>query len=412
MVAVGIQTDEMVCAIAQEVADKYLAPRAEEYDRSGELPLENLKELARCGLMGLMVPLEYGGLGGTVTQFTKVSEILARACPSTSMVWGMHTNQYITLVEHGNQQQKAAFLPGIARGEILAAFATTEPETGAHLLYCNSAARKVDGGWRLTRTCPVVTSAQHTNLCFTITRANPHARGDELSMFMVPCDDKGVSRIGSWNTVGMRATQSSGLQFNNVLLTDLHLLGEEGKFLNISSSMMVLGLCGFAATWLGTAQAALDIAVEYAKKRVHRFSMSGDESGHSVASYASVQHQIAECDIRLHQNRAFMYEVARLTDEAKPSATQPVPPEQAAYLGNLSLEVRVAAAQAAIEVTTRAMRIARASGYRRDHLRIERYHRDALSSQAMGPDIDMSIALLGKLRLGYSWEEALQQFHV
>jgi alkylation response protein AidB-like acyl-CoA dehydrogenase len=88
MVAVGIQTDEMVCAIAQEVADKYLAPRAEEYDRSGELPLENLKELARCGLMGLMVPLEYGGLGGTVTQFTKVSEILARACPSTSVVWG------------------------------------------------------------------------------------------------------------------------------------------------------------------------------------------------------------------------------------------------------------------------------------------------------------------------------------
>jgi acyl-CoA dehydrogenase len=412
MVATGLMSDKVICALAQDVADKYLAPRAREYDRTGDLPLENLKELARCGLMGLMVPPEFGGLGGTVTQFTRVSEILARACPSTGMVWGMHTNQYIALVEHGNQRQKTAFLPGIARGEILVASATTEPETGAHLLYCNSAARRVEGGWRLTRTCPVSTSAHHANLCFTTTRANPEARGDELSFFMVPCDVDGVTRIGDWNTLGMRATQSAGLQFTDVFLTDLHLLGEEGKFDRVAPSMMLLGMCGFAATWLGSAQAALDIAVEYAKSRIHRFSMAGNGSGHPVASYVSIQRQVAECDIQLRQSRALMYEVARLTDEAKPALDQPVPEDQAPALGNLALEIRVGAAQTAIDVTTKAMRIARSSGYRRDHLDIERYHRDALSAQAMGPDLDMTIALLGKLQLGFSWAEAVEQTQV
>ncbi len=412
MQAIELKSDLEISAVAQEIADKYLAPRADEIDKSGDLPLHNFQELAKAGFMGLLVPAEYGGLGGTVTQFTEVSEILAKACPSTSMAWGMHTNQYMALVENGTERQKAEFLPGIARGEILVASATSEPETGGHLLYCNSSVRKTDGGWRLTRTSPVVTSAQHTNLCFTITRASPESSGDEMSFFMVPCDGEGVTRIGDWNTVGMRATQSSGLQFTDVPLTELHLLGAEGGFLTVSPSMMLCGMCGFAAVWLGTAQAALDIAVELAQNRIHRFSMVAEEQGHTAASYVSVQRQVAECEIMLHQIRAFAYDVARKTDEAKPTRSEPVPMEQAFPLGGLALSLRVAAAETAIKVTTMAMRIARASGYRRDHLLIERYHRDALSAQAMGPDIDMIIALLGKLRLGYTWDQAVRQTQV
>ena len=180
----------------------------------------------------------------------------------------------------------------------------------------------------------------------------------------------------------------------------------------MSPSMMLCGMCGFAAVWLGTAQAALDIAVELAQNRIHRFSMVAEEQGHTAASYVSVQRQVAECEIMLHQIRAFAYDVARKTDEAKPTRSEPVPMEQAFPLGGLALSLRVAAAETAIKVTTMAMRIARASGYRRDHLLIERYHRDALSAQAMGPDIDMIIALLGKLRLGYTWDQAVRQTQV
>ena len=173
------------------------------------------------------------------------------------MAWGMHTNQYINIVEHGTDEQKNAFLKGIADGEILCASATTEPGTGGNLFYCNSAAERVNGGWKLTATKPVVTSAKHADLCFAITRANPEAPGNLLSFFIVPCKQESVTQIGEWNTVGMRATQSSGLQFTDVDLTDLHLLGQEGGFGPIAlTSMLPLALCGFAATWLGTAQAA------------------------------------------------------------------------------------------------------------------------------------------------------------
>jgi alkylation response protein AidB-like acyl-CoA dehydrogenase len=408
MVATGLRSDLEICAIAQEVANKYLAPRAEAYDRTGEFPLDNIKELGKCGLMGLMVPPEYGGLGGTVLQFSKVSEILATACPSTSMIWGMHTNQYINLVEHGTEEQKAAILPGIARGETRVASGTTEPGTGGNFFYCNSAAEKIDGGWRFTATKLVSTSAPYADYCFCITRADLESHGTQLSFFMVPCKVKGVTQIGDWNTVGLRATQSSGLQFIDVPLTDLHLLGTEGGFGPIAlTTMLPLGMCGFAACWLGVAQASLDSAVEHVQRRIHRFSMPGDEQGRSLGSYESVQRQIAEANILLNQTRAFLYDVARSIDEAKPRAFEPIPLEKAFAIADTSLSLRVASGENAVKVTTTALRIAGAQGYRRDYLRIERCHRDALAAQVMALAPDMVKVFLGKLRLGYTLEQAI-----
>jgi alkylation response protein AidB-like acyl-CoA dehydrogenase len=408
MVATALRSDLEICAVAQELADKHIAPRAEEHDRTGEFPLDNLAELGKSGLMGLLVPPEYGGLGGTITQFSKVSEILATACPSTSMIWGMHTNQYVNLVEHGTEEQKAAILPAIARGEILAASGTTEPGTGGNFFYCNSAAEKTQTGWKFTATKPVSTSAPYADYCFCITRADPESHGAHLSFFMVPCKVEGVTQIGEWNTVGLRATQSSGIQFSNVPLTSRHLIGQEGGFgLVALTTMMPVGLCGFAACWLGAAQAALNFAVEHVQRRTHQFSIPGDEPGHTVGSYESVQRQIAEASIMLSQTRSFLYHVARSIDEAKPGPSLPMPLDRALALAESSLSLRVASGENAIMVTNTALRVAGAQGYRRDYLRIERCHRDALAAQVMAPAPDMAKVFLGKLRLGYTLEQAI-----
>ena len=319
----------------------------------------------------------------------------------------MHTNQYITVVEFGNERQKSEFLPGIAQGDILCASGTTEPGTGGNFLYCNSAARKVEDGWILTATKPVVTGAQYADLCFCTTRANEDAPGNELSFFIVPCKANGIAKIGEWNTVGMRATQSSGLQFTDVALGDLHLLGQEGGFGAIGlTSMLPFGLLGYGATWLGTAQAALDLAASQVMQRIHRFSLSRDEQGHAVSSYETVQRQIAEANILLYQNRAFIRRVAEEVDESKPGPSQPVPFERAFYLVDQAFSARIAAGENATAVTTAALRIAGAQGYRREYLQIERCHRDALSSQVMAPTPDLVKILLGRLRLGFSFEEA------
>jgi alkylation response protein AidB-like acyl-CoA dehydrogenase len=212
----------------------------------------------------------------------------------------------------------------------LIASGTTEPGTGGNFFYCNSAVEKIAEGWRFTAIKPVSTSAPYADYCFCITRAGSEAHGAQLSFFMVPCKVAGVTQIGDWNTVGLRATQSSGLQFIDVPLTNLHLLGQEGGFGIVAlTSMMPLGMCGFASCWLGVAQAALNSAVEHVQRRIHRFSVPGDEQGHAIGSYESVQRQIAEANILLNQTRAFLYDVARSIDEAKPRAFQPLPLEKA-----------------------------------------------------------------------------------
>jgi acyl-CoA dehydrogenase len=285
---------------------------------------------------------------------------------------------------------------------------TTEPGTGGNFFYCNSAAEKTDGGWRFTAVKPVSTSAPFADYCFCITRADSEAPGAQLSFFMVPCKVAGVTQIGEWNTVGLRATQSSGLQFIDVPLTNLHLLGQEGGFGPIAlTTMMPLGMCGFAACWLGVAQAGLDAAVEHVQRRIHRFSIPGDEEGHSIGSYESVQRQIAEANILLNQTRAFLYDVARSIDDAKPGAFQPLPMDKAFAIADTSLSLRVASGENAVKVTTTALRIAGAQGYRRDYLRIERCHRDALATQVMAPAPDTVKVFLGKLRLGYTLEQAI-----
>lgn len=408
MVATGRLSDLEICAKAQEVADRVIAPKAQEHDRTGDFPHDNVKALGQSGLMGLLVPAEYGGLGGTVTQFSKVAEIIAAACPSTSMIWGMHTNQYVNLVEYGSDEQKAAILPGVASGATLMASGTTEPGTGGNFFYCNSAAKRVDGGWTFSATKPVATSAPHADYCFCITRAHPDAPGAQLSFFMVPCKVDGATQIGEWNTVGLRATQSSGIQFTDVPLTDLNLIGSEGGFAAVAlTTMLPVGMCGFAACWLGTAQAALDAAVAHVRQRTHNFSMPGDEQGHVLGSYESVQRQIAEAGILLNQTRAFLYHVAGSIDEAKPDASSPMPMDRAMALADSALSLRVASGENAVEVTTTALRVAGAHAYRRGHLMIERCHRDALAAQVMAPAPDMVKVFLGKLRLGYSLEQAI-----
>ncbi|MBC8281683.1 MAG: acyl-CoA dehydrogenase [Chloroflexi bacterium] len=320
----------------------------------------------------------------------------------------MHTNQYVNLVEHGTPEQKAAILPGIAQGVCLIASGTTEPGTGGNFFYCNSAGEKGDEGWKFSATKPVSTSAPYADYCFCITRADPEAQGNHLSFFMVPCKGDGVTQIGEWNTVGLRATQSSGIQFTDIPLTDLNLIGEEGGFGMVAlATMLPIGMCGFAACWLGTAQAALDFAVEHVQRRTHQFSMPGDEKGHVLSSYESIQRQIAEANIILNQTRSFLYDVARSIDEAKPDPSSPMPLDLAMPLADKSLSLRVASGENAVKVTTTALRIAGAQGYRKDYLQIERCHRDALAAQVMAPAPDMVKVFLGKLRLGYTLEQAI-----
>jgi alkylation response protein AidB-like acyl-CoA dehydrogenase len=161
MAGTDVSTD--IVAQARSIAADVLAPQAAHHDVSGEFPMAGLDALGSAGLMGLLVPREYGGLDASYETFVEVVEILGRACASTAMVYVMHHNQYVMIVDHGTAQQKEAFLPAIAEGKELVASATTEPETGGNAAFCVSAKEHVGENIRLTATKPVVTSANYAD---------------------------------------------------------------------------------------------------------------------------------------------------------------------------------------------------------------------------------------------------------
>jgi alkylation response protein AidB-like acyl-CoA dehydrogenase len=400
-------SDAEVFEIAKKVADQELAPRANRYDKTGEFPMENVKALGKSGLMGLLVPKRYGGMGGTIFQFARVSEILAKACPSTSMVWGMHTNQYIILVDFGTEEQKKKILTGIAKGTILIASASTEPGTGGNFFYCHQAVKRNGNGWEYTAVKPVVTSAPYADYVFCFVKTSPETVGTDVSFFMVPCKAKGVSVIGSWDTFGLRATQSLGLKFEEVKLNKFNLLGPLGGFGEMALRTLA-PICniGFAGVWLGAAQAAFDRTVNHIKKRIHHFAVPGDEKGHTVASYESVHRQVAEMSVLLNQTRSFLNDVAISVDEARPATDKPMPIEEVPNILDTSTSLRITSGENAIAITTTALRIAGAQGYRKDFLFIDHCHRDVLASQVMSPAPDSMKVFLGKLKLGLSIEEA------
>jgi alkylation response protein AidB-like acyl-CoA dehydrogenase len=386
--------------VAAEIATEVLAPGAERRDSTGEFPLDALEALGQAGLLGLLVPQEYGGLGVSIETFVDVVTELGRACASTAMVVVMHHCQYAMLVDHGSETQKSVFLPPIARGEQIVASATTEPETGGNAAFCVSA-RELDGDViRLTAVKPVVTSANYADWVYCTTRTSSASAGDQLSMVIMPGPSRSdaVVPFGSWDCVGMRATASSGLRFDECAVPCWHQIGPDDSAHVRASSMMIVSRAGFAAVWQGIASSAFETTLAQTKAKEHEFIRRDQESGeiHSerrtVAQAETTQRQLAEMRVRMLASGELLRSTARLIDERR----------EGIVAGALADEVqerlwaaRVACGQSAVDVTRQGLRLCGVTALRAGKLPLERHMRDALTSQVMAPSEDATKQMLG-----------------
>jgi alkylation response protein AidB-like acyl-CoA dehydrogenase len=400
-VAASARIDLDLVELTREIAQDVVAPRAAELDAAAGFPVDALEALGSAGLMGLLVPAEYGGAGASVESFVRVVETLAEACASSALVFVMHTCQYVMVVDHGSPQQKAAFLPPIASGEELVASGTTEPETGGNAAFCVSAKERDGDNIRLTATKPVVTSANHADWIYCTTRASSSSPGDELSVLIMPgpARSDAVEPFGTWDCIGMRATSSTGLRFNDCVVPSWHQIGPDDSTHVRASSMTIISRVGFAAVWQGIAAAAFDETLGYVRCRRHHFI--GRENGSSplrteqrkVAGSESVQRQLAEMRVRLLASRELLYGAARTIDRHRPDVlgSQSTEPVQ-----DLLWSARIACGQSAIDVTRQGLRLCGVTGLRAGGpLALERHMRDALTSQVMAPSEDATKLMLG-----------------
>lgn len=363
---------------AQKIAEATLRPNAAETDRQRRYPAENLKALGAAGFMGLLVPAAYGGTGASLTDLALVSSAFGWGCSSTAMCFLMHSCGCAVIASKANAEQGQRWLKPAASGTAIATMAFSERGTGAHFYMPEIKAEERNGAFHLSGRKSFITNGGHAQLYPVLVNASGAAG---LDMLMVTPEMHGVKFEGQWDGLGMAGNSSIAMQLSDVVVPVANLLGKEGDGQEVVFNVVApTFLIGLAAVNVGIAQAALDATVEHAKSRKY-------PTGQSLAQIQVIQSYIADQSIAVQGARQLVLEAARAADSADPMAMP------------LVMQAKVAATEAASEVTDLAMQVGGGQAYSRS-LPIERLWRDAHAGAVMAPTNEVLKEWLGKIHTG------------
>lgn len=240
------------------------AERAFAVDADGDFPHENFADLRTSGLLGLLVPVEYGGMGASLSVFADVARALGGACTSTAMLWAMHCQQASCVVRHASDATRAAVLPKVAGDGHLLASITTEPSKGGHLLSAVASLTADEHGERtLDRDAPVVSGGLYADGYLVTMRSAPDRPANDVSLAYLPRERAELEPRSGWSVLGMRATASGGLHIRG-RLAEGDLVGGVGGFRTVAVTTMIpVGHIAWASVWLGSAQRALQVVISH-----------------------------------------------------------------------------------------------------------------------------------------------------
>jgi butyryl-CoA dehydrogenase len=355
-------TDEqkMIRDLARKIAEEKVRPVAAKYDQTEEFPRDVLKVIADSDLFGLFIPEEYGGMGVSVFNLCLATEELSRACGGIAVCYAASALGTFPIVLFGNEEQKKKYLPDLAKGKTIAAFGLTEPEAGSDAGSIKTTARKEGNYYVLNGTKHFITNGSEAQV-YTIvamTDKNKGARG--ASAFIVDKGTKGFSFGKKEDKMGIRASVTSELVFNECKVPAENLLSKEGIGFILTMKTFDMSRPGVAAQALGIAQGALELAVKYSRQRV--------QFGKSISSFQGIQWMLADMATEIEAARALVYASARMIDSG------------AKDVGKDSAMAKLFASDVAMKVSTDALQIFGGYGYMKDYP-IEKYMRDAKITQ-------------------------------
>ncbi len=341
-------------SLARDIAERELAPRVAEAEHSETFPAEVFKILGAAGLLSLPYPEEFGGGGQPYEVYLQVLEELAAHWAAVAVAVSVHSLSAHPLAAYGTPEQQQAWLPGILGGGMLGAYSLSEPQAGSDAAALACRADRVTDGYRISGTKAWITSGGQADYYTLFARTSPDAsRG--VSCFLVPGDAPGLSFGRPEDKMGLRAVPTTTAHYDNVLLPADRLIGAEGQGLPIAFSALDSGRLGIAAIATGLAQAALTLAVGYAKER--------QTFGRRIIDHQGLGFLLADMAAAVHSARATYLDAARRRDAGRPYS------EQASV-------AKLIATDAAMKVTTDAVQVFGGYGYTRDY-QVERYMREA-----------------------------------
>ncbi len=354
------EEQQMIRRTAREFAERELAPVAIELDKTGEFPWDNWHKMAKQGFVGMTLSPEYGGGGAGLLEFTLVLEELSRVCASTAVILEVHNSLHAETIEHfGTPEQKQKWLPDLATGKKLGAFALTEPNAGSDSAAQQSTAVLKGDHYVLNGLKCFITSGSKADLYLVMAMTDKSKGNKGITAFVVEKDRKGVSFGLPEDKMGIRASIQTDLILEDVEVPVENRLGAEGDGFKIAMTALDSGRIGIGAQALGIAQAALDASVAYAKQRV--------QFGKPIAELQAIQWKLAEMATDIDAARLLLYRAAWLRDQG----------------GRVSKEIAMAklfCAQVAMRHTVEAVQIHGGNGYMREY-KVERYMRDAKITQ-------------------------------
>jgi alkylation response protein AidB-like acyl-CoA dehydrogenase len=340
-----------VKARAAEFADREVAPYAAELDRDDRVPFETLGKLSEMGFMGLCVPKEYGGAGSDFLSYCLLIEEISRADAGIGVTLAVHTSAgTLPIVMYGSEDQKARWVPDLARGNRIGSFALTEPEAGSDAAAIQTSAGRVDGGYRLSGHKQWLTNGRIAGAAIVFACAP-----EGVTAFIVPTDAEGVSFGEHARKMGVVSATTDDMHLENVFVPEEDRLGEEGKGLSVALGTLDVGRIGIAAQALGIAEAAFSYASNYAAERT--------TFGKPIAEHQAIAFKLADMQTKIRAARLLVHEAAWMKDRGM-------------RVTEAGARAKLCASQVANEVTYEAVQVLGGYGYMKDHP-VERYYRDA-----------------------------------
>lgn len=357
---------ELFRQTVRRLAIERVAPRAAEIDRSGAFPWDIAALFSEYGLIGVGMPEELGGGGADLLTFCLAVEEIARVCATSSLIIAAQHLGAMPILIAGSAEQKAQFIPDIASGRKLAAFALTEPEAGSDAGSVQTRAIREGDEYRLTGTKVFITNGglAKTLVVFATTDPGQGVRG--MSAFVVDGESSGLTVGRIEDKMGIRGSQTAMLQFDQVRVPASHRLGEEGDGFKIAMRTLDRTRPGIAAQALGIAQGALDVTLEHLKAR-HQF-------GRPLIEQEAIQFMLADMETSIEASRQLLYKACAIVDSAGFEATSS--PEVTRF----SAMAKLMCSDTAMRVTTDAVQLFGGYGYVRDYP-VERMMRDAKITQ-------------------------------
>jgi len=353
------ETQRQIVDLAREFARTRIEPHAAEWDRTAHFARDVLDELGKLGFLGMSTPEEYDGMGLDTLTYLLALEELAAADASVAVSVSIHNAIPATmLLRHGNARQKERWLKPMARGELLAGFALSEPESGSDAASLSARALRAGDQWVLSGTKAWATNGGTADVMMVMVRTDrPDARrgAKGISTFIVPTDAPGYRPGKPEDKMGLRASNTAAIALEDVRLTADHLLGEEGQGFVYAMEGLDVGRLGIAIQAVGIARRALEHALAYCAER--------KQFGQPLREFEAVQFKLADMATRVEAARALAHAAAARRDRGESITSQ-------------ASMAKLFASETAMWVTTQAVQLFGGYGYMRD-FPVEKLFRDA-----------------------------------